>query len=386
MKGKNKQWIATVTVIALVVCLASAVIMQNELSMTGGDTGVALENMKKLVAGNNKYKLKTPAIKTVTRKPLTQTMKSTLLKKEYSVGYDPNGKEVKRSPYYDNYSYGAGVNLLEDPIYTLNVDDADYIKVAWSKISGATGYQIKTKYYVDGEELTAYNQDHSGQLTYYPYVKSTTKTFVTINELQSHELIGQNATVKIWVRAYKTSSGKKYYGSWSSVTTVKPNKHLPSAELLSMTINGAKTTITVIPNDIYICQAAGVDGAEVLFHTAPMERNKWCYVQDGYQVQYSNIATFEKYESIKVSNNNDYKNLMELMEGGGYSYNNFVRLRFMDQTLEPVYIEFPSEYKYMRVRTYKVINGKTQYGVWTSGMIKEISEADRWGYTSGINQ
>lgn len=378
MKNIKKKLLAIIMVLVVALGIAPMAIMQNEYSMTGGDTGVALENKKKLVASNNKYKLKTPTIKTVTRKPLTQAMKTTLLKKEYVIGKGPDGKEIKSQPYCDNYT-DTGVDMPENPVDTTNVDDADYIKLTWGKVAGATGYQVKLKYYVDGEELTAYNQDHSGQLTYYPYVKSTTKTSVTINELQSHELIGQNATVKIWVRAYKTSGGKKYYGSWSSVTTVKPNKHLPSAELLSMTTSGNKTTITVMPNDIYICQAAGQDQAEVLFRMAPIERNKWCYVQDGYQVQYSNSATFEKYESIKIANNNDYKEFMEHMEGK-WSYVSFeyvVALRLGDSAMEPVSIEFPSGYKYMRVRTYKVINGKTQYGVWTSGKIKEILESDR---------
>lgn len=382
MKNIKKKLLAIIMILVVALGIAPVAIMQSEYSMTGGDGVLAYQNKQKLVASNNKYKLKAPTIKTVTRKPLTQSMKSTLLQKEYAIGKGPDGKEIKSKPYYNNYT-DVAVNLLEEPLYTWNVDDADYIKLTWGKVSGATGYQIKLKYYVDGEEVTAWDyMNNTEQTTYYPYVKSTTKTTVTINELQSHELIGQNATVKVWVRAYKTSGGKKYYGSWSSITTVKPNKHLPSAELLSITTNGDKTTITVIPSDIYICQAAGVDGAEVLFRTAPMERNKWCYVQDGYQVQYSNSASFETKESIKIPNNNDYKHFFELMEGGGYSYGNFVGLRFMDPSLESVSIDFPSGYKYMRVRTYKVVNGKVQYGVWTSGKIKEILESERWGHAS----
>lgn len=365
-----------------VICILCTILstVQNELSMTGGSLKVAEANNKKLVPSNNKYGLKTPVIQDVTRKPLTRKMKDSLLKKTEKWFK----KEVQI--YCDNYTCGAGVNLLDNSSMTLNVDDADYIKLTWNKVSGATGYQIRLQQWIQGEPLTALNLlDKEHPVTYYPYVKNTTKTSITIKELQSNELIGQNSTIKAWLRPYKTISGKNYYGNWSKVKTINPNKHLPSVELLSVSLGDEFTTISVMPNNIYICREVDIDPTAVMIHVAPMIRNSWCYIQDGYQIEYANVKTFDEKKSKKIVNNHDYKELMKMMEWGGFSYENIVNWRrYPNANSEPLCFEIPSEYTYFRIRAYKVVNGKTIYGVWTTGIVKELKESERWGYAYGI--
>lgn len=75
--------------------------------------------------------------------------------------------------------------------------------VKWKKISGVTGYQIK---YVTGSKIKTVS------------AKGASATSKRIQNLR------KNKTYKIYVRTYKTVSGKNYYSSWSKVKSVKITK------------------------------------------------------------------------------------------------------------------------------------------------------------------
>ena len=377
---KNKNLLKTIVVVMIfVITFGSAT---KAYALVDGTYTCAFENEKKLVASNNKYKLTTPKITTVTRKPLTQKMKEKFLEE---VTYSGNG--VKLNVYTCFYYADMSVGRTTDQTANNNVDLADYIKLTWNKVSGATGYQIKMRRYLNGEAITA-NQvsDKNGTIKlvpypYYPYVKSTTKTTLTIKQTQDDPaLIGQNETMKIWIRAYKTVGGKRYYGNWSDATTVKPNKHLPNVFLETMTKGTDITTLEVRPSGIYTYQAGKWDPTTTVYlGVTPLEKNKWCYTQDGYQLQYSNSKDFSDCETINLEDDRSFQEYDEWVTGlmlDGYSFpgfNEYIEFMVLDKpNWQPVKFEFPAEYKYFRIRTYKVIDEKTQYGTWTSGKVKEI--------------
>ena len=78
------------------------------------------------------------------------------------------------------------------------------IQVQWKKLSGVTGYQVQTA--LD-------KKFKKGKKNY--TVKKAKTTKKTIKKLKSKK------KYFVRVRAYKTLNGKKYYGSWSKVKSVK---------------------------------------------------------------------------------------------------------------------------------------------------------------------
>ena len=84
-------------------------------------------------------------------------------------------------------------------------DGTSSVTVSWNKVTRATGYRI----YV-------YNSS-TGK---YEYYGQTTSTSIEVKNLTSSKIY------KVKVRAYKTSNGTKYYGSYSDVLEVvtKPSK------------------------------------------------------------------------------------------------------------------------------------------------------------------
>lgn len=78
------------------------------------------------------------------------------------------------------------------------------MQVQWKKSSGVTGYQV---------QIALNKKFKKGKKTYTVKKAVTTKT--TIKKLKSKK------KYFVRVRAYKTLNGKKYYGSWSKVKSVK---------------------------------------------------------------------------------------------------------------------------------------------------------------------
>ena len=78
------------------------------------------------------------------------------------------------------------------------------MQVQWKKSSGITGYQV---------QIALNKKFKKGKKTYTVKKAATTKT--TIKKLKSKK------KYFVRVRAYKTLDGKKYYGSWSKVKSVK---------------------------------------------------------------------------------------------------------------------------------------------------------------------
>lgn len=76
------------------------------------------------------------------------------------------------------------------------------VTVKWNKIQGVNGYKIR---YVQGSSSKTVKAKASA-------------TSIKINNLK------KGKTYKVSVRAYKTSGGKNYYGSWSKVLSVKIKK------------------------------------------------------------------------------------------------------------------------------------------------------------------
>ncbi|MCI9094002.1 MAG: fibronectin type III domain-containing protein [Coprobacillus sp.] len=75
------------------------------------------------------------------------------------------------------------------------------ITVKYKKVTGASGYQI------------AYQKSGSKKWTYTTVSsKSASKTLTKLTSKKNY---------KVKVRAYKTVSGKKYYGTYSATKTVK---------------------------------------------------------------------------------------------------------------------------------------------------------------------
>ncbi|MGN0528654.1 MAG: fibronectin type III domain-containing protein [Eubacterium sp.] len=94
--------------------------------------------------------------------------------------------------------YGITVNCSIPTPSTLKVTtrNTTSLKLSWSKVSGASGYQLQQK---------------SGDT--YKTKKTTTSTSYTVSNLSA----GKNYSFR--VRAYKTVDGKKYYSGWKYLTT-----------------------------------------------------------------------------------------------------------------------------------------------------------------------
>lgn len=121
----------------------------------------------------------------------------------------------KIRPYYLNDEgtivYGEfssakkGVTVVSSTTVTVKEAAFDAVKLSWSKVSGASGYQVQ-KYNASTEKYTTLKTITSGStLTYTDKsLKASTK-------------------YKYRVRAYKLVNGKKVYGKYSEVVSAKTN-------------------------------------------------------------------------------------------------------------------------------------------------------------------
>ena len=116
-------------------------------------------------------------------------------------------KTADGTKYFGSYSSVLTTATKPSKVKNVTVKSqaTSTIKLSWTKVTRATGYRV----YI-------YNSS-TGKYEYYGY--STTNS-ITIEDLKSSKIY------KIKIRAYKTSDGTKYYGSYSDVieATTKPSK------------------------------------------------------------------------------------------------------------------------------------------------------------------
>lgn len=127
-------------------------------------------------------------------------------------------KELNKGTYYlvfeqdyhsntGNFNFAVSFSEIVNPPAmpsSLKVSSrgVNSLKLSWSKVSGATGYQLQRK---------------SGNS--YVTVATTASTSATVNNLKA------GTAYSFKVRAYKTVNGKKYYSSWKTLTSpTKPSK------------------------------------------------------------------------------------------------------------------------------------------------------------------
>ena len=163
------------------------------------------------------------------------------------------------------------------------------ITLNWSKVSGATGY-----------EVYKYNSSKKK----WEKVGSTTKTSYTVKKLKA------GTKYKFKVKAYKTVSKKKYYGSYSSELQTATKTSTP--KITSVTTGSKKANLKWK-------KVSGATGYEIYMATS----------KNG---KYSKVKTITKSSTVKYSKTKLKKN---------------------------------KKY-YFKVRTYKTVNGKKIYSSYST--------------------
>ncbi|MDO5293709.1 MAG: fibronectin type III domain-containing protein [bacterium] len=140
---------------------------------------------------------------------VTVKYKKTKLKngKDYTVSYRNNVKTGKATITIKGKGNYTGTKKVTFKIVPKKVGSLKVASkktktatVTYKKVTGASGYQISYKTSKNGK---------------YKVAGYTTKTSKTITKLSKKK------TIYVRVRAYKTINGKKYYGSYSSVKSVR---------------------------------------------------------------------------------------------------------------------------------------------------------------------
>ena len=238
--------------------------------------------------------------------------------------YDPSGTEIKDySCYYNNalgYASRTESMYMSKGTYYLRIYSGFYenyggeytvkidykcsvaapsklkvsarsttsLKLAWTNLSGISGYQL---------------QRLSGGS--YKTITNTTSTSCTVKSLKA------GLAYKFRVRAYKKIDGKKYYSSWTYLTT--PTK--PSKPAIKTPSTNKKHQIIAKWKKVSSCS--------------------------GYQVQYSKKSNFKSVIATKTVSGKSKTS---------YTGKNFTK----------------GKKYYVRVRSYKTVNGKKYYSAWSS--------------------
>lgn len=128
--------------------------------------------------------------------PKTKTFTADLSKGTYYI------KVSKGDTGKYKLSWNINVKVSKPNDFRISTRKTTSLKLSWSKVSGASGYQLQRK---------------SGDS--YKTVANTSSTSYTVKSLSA----GTGYTFR--VRTYKTLGGKKYYSSWRTLSTVtKPAK------------------------------------------------------------------------------------------------------------------------------------------------------------------
>ncbi len=176
------------------------------------------------------------------------------------------------------------------------------LKLAWTKQSGVSGYVVQK-----------YDSKKKKWKTYKTITKNTNS--VTVTKLSAA------TTYKFRVRSYKTISGKKYYGAYSSVMTTPTSPNQVKSVKAGYIINNKKRTA--------YCKTTWKKQSHV----------------SGYQLSYGsedyNTGKTKYYKTVTVKggSKSSYKFKVAYATGEGPDY--------------------------IRVRAYKTVNGKKYYGAWS---------------------
>ncbi|MCM1286147.1 MAG: fibronectin type III domain-containing protein, partial [Acetobacter sp.] len=106
--------------------------------------------------------------------------------------------------YFGSYNFDLDYNpnIIKPSKIKVSARNTNNLKLSWNKVAGVSGYQLQRK---------------SGNS--YKTVANTASTSYTVKNLSA------GTSYAFRVRAYKTVNGKKYYSSWTNLTTpTKPAK------------------------------------------------------------------------------------------------------------------------------------------------------------------
>ena len=215
--------------------------------------------------------------------PITKTYEYTLAKGTYYIKIQKDGNRTGKYKLSWNYN----IKVSKPSNLKVSTRKTTSLKLSWSKVNGASGYQLQRKSGDTWKTLT-----------------NTTSTSYTVKNLSA----GKAQYFR--VRAYKTVSGKKYYSSWKTLTTATK----PSTPSIKTPSTNKKHQIIVKWNKVSSCS--------------------------GYQVQYSNKSNFSKVIATKTVSGNSKTS---------YTGKNFTK----------------GKTYYVRVRSYKTVNGTKYYSSWS---------------------
>lgn len=247
--------------------------------------------------------------------------------------------EIIKSADYNDYTVGKAVNKPFEA-YCNGSGDKSWCDATFSLYSGTYYFILKSCGYNMANwscdyqlsvtptvytirNLTASSTTNSTKLTWtndlsakgYEIQRKTTGSYKTVKTVTSTPCLIKNltsATLYTYrVRGYNVVNNKKYYGKWKTVSSVtKPNK---------VTINTPTTNTK---------------------HQITVKWNKMNRVS-GYQVQ--------------VCSNRSCSNAVRTKSVSGYSKTSYTSGNYKKRKTY-----------YVRVRAYKVVNGKRTYGAWSS--------------------
>ena len=150
--------------------------------------------------------------------------------------YIDNDLTFNKTYYYKVVLERLGVKSEDSLVYSkktalpkvvasANTSSKSSIKITYDKVAGATGYEIYRATSKTGK---------------YTKIKTTTASSYTNTGLTAGK------TYYYKVRAYKTVSGKKVYGSYSTVVSAIPKVGVPTYEVLPYSYNSNKITINKV--------------------------------------------------------------------------------------------------------------------------------------------
>lgn len=131
-------------------------------------------------------------------------------------------KKIGRTTYYTKYSAVTSTYARPNKakITKVYLPKDEHVKVTWNKVSGATGYQVYRKrtdkstwklFKSVSSKTTAVTDDMCRKV----YIKGKSGAFY-------YDFSDLDHNWEYKIRAYKTVNGKKVYGLFSSVATLKP--------------------------------------------------------------------------------------------------------------------------------------------------------------------
>lgn len=212
-------------------------------------------------------------------------------------------KTVDGVKKYGSYSsYISKYTLPVTPSITSLKNRKIGFTVKWSKVSTATGYEVQC----------AKNKSFTSGKKSYTITKNSTVSKVV-------KALDASSTYYVRVRSYKTINGTKNYSKWSIVKSVKtPSAGISTPKVTSFKINVQSEKVTV----------------------------KWTKVSgvNGYQVNFANV--FYDWETDR-------------------RYINWRETRNVKGASKTTLTKFNNRDSFVRVRAYKVIDGRTYYGNWS---------------------